>query len=69
MVTGDMIADNPGEWMFHCHVGDHMMGNQYILRTKPYLIKFQKKKKKAGMFTTFNVVPLPTSFPKNKKHK
>ena len=44
MVTGDMVADNPGEWMFHCHVGDHMMGNQCILRNNPYLIKFQKKK-------------------------
>ena len=22
--TVDMLADNPGVWMFHCHVGDHM---------------------------------------------
>ena len=22
----DMIADNPGTWMFHCHVRDHMEG-------------------------------------------
>jgi hypothetical protein len=20
----DMVADNPGEWMFHCHVNDHL---------------------------------------------
>jgi hypothetical protein len=24
--TVDMIADNPGVWMFHCHVADHMEG-------------------------------------------
>ncbi|WP_460035001.1 multicopper oxidase domain-containing protein [Methylothermus subterraneus] len=24
MVTVDMLADNPGEWLFHCHVSDHI---------------------------------------------
>jgi FtsP/CotA-like multicopper oxidase with cupredoxin domain len=24
MVTADMKADNPGEWLFHCHVADHI---------------------------------------------
>lgn len=24
MVTADMSADNPGEWLFHCHVFDHI---------------------------------------------
>jgi FtsP/CotA-like multicopper oxidase with cupredoxin domain len=24
MVTADMKADNPGEWMLHCHVSDHV---------------------------------------------
>jgi hephaestin len=24
MVTVDMVADNPGTWLFHCHVADHM---------------------------------------------
>jgi FtsP/CotA-like multicopper oxidase with cupredoxin domain len=24
MVTADMSADNPGEWLFHCHVADHI---------------------------------------------
>jgi hephaestin len=24
MATADMVADNPGTWLFHCHVGDHM---------------------------------------------
>ncbi len=26
MKTVDMVADNPGTWMFHCHVDDHMEG-------------------------------------------
>jgi manganese oxidase len=26
MKTVDMVADNPGTWMFHCHVEDHMEG-------------------------------------------
>ena len=25
MVTADMNADNVGEWMFHCHVSDHIL--------------------------------------------
>ena len=24
MATADMIADNPGTWLFHCHVADHL---------------------------------------------
>ena len=24
MLTADMKADNPGEWMYHCHVSDHI---------------------------------------------
>jgi len=24
MVTVDMVPDNPGIWMFHCHIDDHM---------------------------------------------
>jgi FtsP/CotA-like multicopper oxidase with cupredoxin domain len=24
MITADMNADNPGEWMYHCHVADHL---------------------------------------------
>lgn len=26
MVTADMVADNPGTWLLHCHVSEHMMG-------------------------------------------
>src|SRR5262245_19936226 len=24
MVTADMLADNPGTWLFHCYVADHI---------------------------------------------
>jgi hephaestin len=24
MVTADMVPDNPGTWLFHCHVGPHL---------------------------------------------
>jgi hephaestin len=23
-LTADMVPDNPGNWMFHCHFSDHM---------------------------------------------
>jgi len=26
MVTADMVPDDPGIWLFHCHVSDHMEG-------------------------------------------
>jgi FtsP/CotA-like multicopper oxidase with cupredoxin domain len=26
MITADMIPDNPGIWMVHCHISDHMEG-------------------------------------------
>ncbi|NQW99634.1 multicopper oxidase domain-containing protein [bacterium] len=29
MKCADMLADNPGDWMIHCHVGDHMMEGMY----------------------------------------
>lgn len=24
MIVGDMVPDNPGTWLFHCHVGPHL---------------------------------------------
>ncbi len=38
IVIADMIADNPGIWMFHCHVDDHlsagMTGRYQVLEAK-----------------------------------
>jgi multicopper oxidase len=39
MAVADMVADNPGTWMFHCHVADHMesgmMANYTIYGPQP----------------------------------
>jgi FtsP/CotA-like multicopper oxidase with cupredoxin domain len=35
MVNADMIADNPGEWLYHCHVADHIEAGMFTT----YLIK------------------------------
>jgi FtsP/CotA-like multicopper oxidase with cupredoxin domain len=46
MKTVDMVADNPGTWMFHCHVEDHMEGGMmavytiYVPPTRPCPITF-----------------------------
>ena len=29
MKVADMVADNPGAWLFHCHVADHMMEGMF----------------------------------------
>ena len=29
MKVADMNADNPGQWLFHCHVAEHMMGGMF----------------------------------------
>jgi FtsP/CotA-like multicopper oxidase with cupredoxin domain len=33
MKTGDMRADNPGVWLLHCHVNDHMIGGMFATFT------------------------------------
>jgi FtsP/CotA-like multicopper oxidase with cupredoxin domain len=31
MATADMVPDNEGTWLFHCHVNDHFMGGMVAL--------------------------------------
>jgi manganese oxidase len=31
MIVADMVPDNPGTWLFHCHVTDHYDGGMYAL--------------------------------------
>jgi len=31
MVTADMVPDNPGTWLFHCHVGPHLLAGMASL--------------------------------------
>ncbi|MDE2026718.1 MAG: multicopper oxidase domain-containing protein, partial [Patescibacteria group bacterium] len=33
MKTLDMYPDNPGTWLFHCHVNDHIIGGMQALYT------------------------------------
>ncbi len=33
MKTMDMVPDNPGTWLFHCHVNDHLDGGMVALFT------------------------------------
>jgi len=33
MTSVDMLADNPGAWMFHCHVNDHMEAGMMVTYT------------------------------------
>ena len=33
MLTVDMTADNPGTWLFHCHVADHIDAGMYTTYT------------------------------------
>jgi FtsP/CotA-like multicopper oxidase with cupredoxin domain len=33
MHVADMVAENPGTWMYHCHVSDHMMAGMQALYT------------------------------------
>ncbi len=29
MATADMVADNPGTWLMHCHVADHLNAGMF----------------------------------------
>ena len=33
MKVADMVADNPGTWLFHCHVADHMREGMFTTLT------------------------------------
>jgi hypothetical protein len=33
MKVADMVVDNPGAWLFHCHVADHMANGMFALVT------------------------------------
>jgi len=33
MKVADLLADNPGDWLFHCHVADHMREGMFARMT------------------------------------
>jgi FtsP/CotA-like multicopper oxidase with cupredoxin domain len=36
MLVADMVPDNPGEWLFHCHTGPHLVaGMQAVYSVEP----------------------------------
>ena len=36
MLVADMVPDNPGTWLFHCHVGGHLLaGMQSVYTVEP----------------------------------
>ncbi|MGH7563344.1 MAG: multicopper oxidase domain-containing protein, partial [Gemmatimonadota bacterium] len=36
MLVADMVPDDPGTWLFHCHVGPHLkFGMQAQYRVRP----------------------------------
>ncbi len=36
MAIAEMVPDNPGTWLFHCHVASHlMMGMQSVYTVQP----------------------------------
>lgn len=40
MVVADMVPDNPGEWLFHCHVSNHLlmgMAGKYVVEPRGQL--------------------------------
>lgn len=41
-ITADMIPDNPGKWMYHCHVNDHIkagMVSHYVVEKNQFYSK------------------------------
>ena len=39
MLVADMRPDNPGQWLFHCHVADHLrMGMQSTYTVGPVAV-------------------------------
>ncbi|MCZ6705715.1 MAG: multicopper oxidase domain-containing protein [Bacteroidetes bacterium] len=30
MLIADMVPDNPGKWLFHCHVAGHLRGGMVM---------------------------------------
>jgi FtsP/CotA-like multicopper oxidase with cupredoxin domain len=36
MLTVDMVPDDPGNWLYHCHIDDHMdMGMVAMYKVEP----------------------------------
>jgi FtsP/CotA-like multicopper oxidase with cupredoxin domain len=66
MKVADMVPDNPGDWLFHCHVAEHMAGGMFARVTV-----FPKDKPNASTSPekAFLGFPLPTAGERSDKTK
>jgi FtsP/CotA-like multicopper oxidase with cupredoxin domain len=66
MKVADMVPDNPGDWLFHCHVAEHMSGGMFARVTV-----FPKDKPSASTAPekAFLGFPLPTAGERSEKTK
>ena len=58
MKVADLVADNPGAWLFHCHVADHMDNGMFALVTVFPKDKANASRAPANAFLGF---PAPAS--------
>jgi hypothetical protein len=61
MKVADLVADNPGGWLFHCHVGEHMDNGMFALVTVYPKDKATANRAAASAFLGF---PVPGSPPR-----
>jgi hypothetical protein len=66
MKVADMVADNPGDWLFHCHVGDHMANGMFALVSVYPKANAMASRAPAKAFLGFPA-PGPTVAEKNSK--
>jgi len=60
MKVADILTDNPGDWLFHCHVADHMANGMFALVTVHPKDKPAASRK---LEPAFLGLPLVTEFP------
>ena len=62
MATVDMKADNPGTWMYHCHVADHIKAGMvatYTIKPRTLPLTTTSKKVRGHLRAASRIVPLP----------
>jgi FtsP/CotA-like multicopper oxidase with cupredoxin domain len=62
MKTGDMLADNPGVWLLHCHVGDHMIAGMFttfLLNSTSGPVDMTPRASEDGWFGFGHPLPAP----------
>jgi FtsP/CotA-like multicopper oxidase with cupredoxin domain len=63
MKTADMIADNPGVWLLHCHVADHMIAGMFttfLINSTSGPVNMTPRTNDEGWFGFGRSLPAPT---------